>query len=74
MILLPFGNVMLVQHYAKDVKTMKSAEEIIALLEIELAEAYEMHDEAKGKDAAQAFAFLIKASTIEQLLDEIKHS
>lgn len=51
---------------------MKTAEQIIALLEIELAEAYEMHDEARGKDTAQAFAFLIKATTIEQLLDEIK--
>ena len=51
---------------------MKTAEEIIAFLEIELAEAYEMHDEAKGKSAAQAFAFLLKATTIEQLLDEIK--
>ena len=51
---------------------MKTAEEILALLEAELAEAYELHDEAKGKDAAQAFAFLVKASTIEQLLDEIK--
>lgn len=52
---------------------MKTAEEIIAFLEIELAEAYEMHDEAKGKDAAQAFAFLLKATTLEQLLDEIKN-
>ena len=51
---------------------MKTAEEIIALLETELAEAYELHDMAKGKDAAQAFALLVKASTIEQLLDEIK--
>lgn len=45
---------------------------IIALLEAELAEAYELHDHAKGKDAAQALAYMIKASTIEQLLDEIK--
>ena len=52
---------------------MKTAEEIIALLEVELAEAYEMHDQAKGKDAAKAFAFLVKATTIEHLLDEIKH-
>ena len=37
---------------------MKTAEEIIAFLEIELAEAYEMHDEAKGKDAAQALPLL----------------
>ena len=53
--------------------TMKTAEEIIAMLENELAEAYEMYDEAKGKDAAQAFAFIMKATTIEQLLDEIKN-
>jgi len=52
---------------------MKTASEIIALLEVELAEAYELYDEAKGKDAAQTFAFLVKASTIEQLLDEIKN-
>lgn len=51
---------------------MKTAGQIIAYLEAELAEAYEMHDQAKGKDAAQAFAFLLKATTLEQLLDEIK--
>jgi hypothetical protein len=50
-----------------------TASEIIAFLEIELAEACEMHDQAKGKDAAKAFAFLVKATTIEQLLDEIKN-
>ena len=52
---------------------MKTAEEIIAYLEIELAEAYELHDQAKGKDAAQAFAYLLKATTIQHLLDEITH-
>ena len=52
--------------------TMKTAEEIIVLLETELAEAYEMHEQARGKDAAQALAFLMKATTIEHLLDEIK--
>ena len=52
---------------------MKTAEEIIAMLETELAEAYELHDQAKGKDAAQALAFILKATTIEQLLDEIKN-
>ena len=52
---------------------MKTAEEILALLEFELAEAYEMHDMAKGKDAAQAYAFLVKVATIEQLLDQIKN-
>ena len=51
---------------------MKTAEEIIVYLELELAEAYEMYDEVKGKDAAKAFAFLVKATAIEQLLDEIK--
>ena len=43
---------------------MKTAEEIILYLELELAEAYEMHDAAKGKDAAQALAYLLKATTI----------
>ena len=53
---------------------MKTAEAIIALLEAELAEAYELHDQARGKDAAQAYALLVKATTIEQLLDEIKQN
>jgi hypothetical protein len=52
---------------------MQTVEEIVTYLEIELAEAYEMHDQAKGKDAAKAFAFLVKATAIEQMLDEIKH-
>jgi hypothetical protein len=52
---------------------MKTAEEIIKLLENELAEAYELHDAAKGKDASQAFANLLKATVIEKLLDEIKN-
>jgi len=51
---------------------MKTAEEIIAYLEAELNEAIEMHDEAKGKDAAQAYAMLLKAYTISELLDVIK--
>lgn len=51
---------------------MQTAEEIIAYLEAELAEAYELHDAAKGKDAAQALAYMIKATTILQLLEEIK--
>jgi hypothetical protein len=53
---------------------MKTAEEIIIMLEIELGETYELYDEAKGKDASQAFALLLKASTIEQILDEIKNA
>lgn len=51
---------------------MKTAEEIIAYLEAELVEAYELHDLAKGKDSAQAFTYFIKATTILQLLEEIK--
>lgn len=52
---------------------MNTAEEIIAYMEAELAEAYEMHDAAKGNDAAQAFAYLLKAVTITHLLEEIKN-
>lgn len=51
---------------------MKTAAEIIAFLEMELAEAYEMYDLTKGKDAAEAFAHLVQATTIQHLLDEIK--
>ena len=51
---------------------MKSAQEIIEYLEAELAEACMLHDEAKGKDATQAFAHLIKATVITHLLEEIK--
>ena len=50
---------------------MKTAKEIIEFLEAELVEAYELHDQARGKDAAQAFAYLLKATTIQHLLDEI---
>lgn len=51
---------------------MKTAEEIIAYLEMELAEAYELHDEARGKDAAKAFGYIVKATTIQHILEEIK--
>lgn len=50
---------------------MKTAEEIMALLQAELAEAYEMHDQAKGKDAQQAFYYMLKASVITHILEEI---
>lgn len=52
---------------------MKTAKEIITMLENELAETYELYDEAKGKDSAQALVYIMKATTIEQLLDEIKN-
>ena len=51
---------------------MKTAEEIIAHLEAELAEAYELHDQAKGKDAQEALLYIMKATTITHLLEEIK--
>ena len=51
---------------------MKTAEEIITYMESELAEAYELHDAAKGKDAREALVYLLKATTITHLLEEIK--
>ena len=51
---------------------MKTVEEIVALLEAELAEAYELHDAAKGKNAQEAFVNLLKATVITHLLEEIK--
>ena len=51
---------------------MKTAGEIIDLLALELAEAYELHDAAKGKDAQEAMFYMIKATIITQLLEEIK--
>jgi hypothetical protein len=50
---------------------MKTAEQIIAYIEAEIAEAHELHDEAKGKDAAMVFAQLMKITTLTQLLEEI---
>ena len=51
---------------------MKTADEIIKYLEGELAEAYELHDQAKGKDAQEAFFYILKATTITHILEEIK--
>lgn len=57
----------------KVVRTLKTAEEIIAYLESVLDEAIELHEQAKeNKDMAQAHATLLKAYTISELLDEIK--
>jgi hypothetical protein len=49
---------------------MKTVEEIIAYMETELAEAHEAHDLAQDKQ--ERLFHLIKASTIEMLLEEIK--
>ena len=51
---------------------MKTAEQIIALLEAELAEAHELHDQAKDKDAQEALYQIIRATSITHLLEEIK--
>ena len=51
---------------------MKTAEEIIAYMEAELAEAYELHDQAKGKNAQEALFYNLKAMFITHLLEEIK--
>ena len=51
---------------------MKTAEEIIAYLEAELAEAIEMHDKTKRTSASKSLSYLVKAVTIEHILEEIK--
>ena len=50
---------------------MKTAEEIIALLQAELAEAHELHEQARGKDAQEALFQIVKATVITHLLEEI---
>jgi hypothetical protein len=52
---------------------MKTAAQIIAYLEAELAEAYEMYDHVKGKNTKEALIYHIKATTILHLLEEIKY-
>ena len=49
-----------------------TAEQIIAYLELELADAYEQYDEMKAQDARAAFFHIVKATTIQHLLDNIK--
>lgn len=52
---------------------MKTAEEVIAYLEAKLAEAHELYDQAKGKNAQEAFAHLLTATTLTHILEEIKN-
>lgn len=47
-----------------------TAEEIIAYLEAEMAEAIEIHD--TSSDITQRYAMMLKAYTISELLDVIK--
>lgn len=53
---------------------MKTAEEILVYMQSELAEAYEMHDQAKGKDAQKALFYLLKATIITHILEDIKQA
>lgn len=51
---------------------MKTAEEIMIFMERELLEAHEQHDQFKGQDAQQAYVHLIRAATIQNLIEGIK--
>lgn len=51
---------------------MKTAGQIITYLEMELVDAYEMHEEMRGKDAQQALTHLIRATVILNILEAIK--
>lgn len=51
---------------------MKTAEQIIDYLELELADAYEQHDLANGVDRQQALLHLIRATTILNILEAIR--
>ena len=53
----------------KGVNPLKTAEEIITYMELELADAYEQHDLAKGQER---LIHLIRATTILNLLEAIK--
>ena len=52
---------------------MKTAAEIIAYLQAELAEAYELHDQHRGKDPQQAFFYMLKATVLTGIIEEITH-
>ena len=51
---------------------MKTVAEVIVFMEMELAEAYELHDQFRGKDAQQAMFYIFKAQIITHMLEEIK--
>lgn len=51
---------------------MKTVEEIIEYLENEKEYCFRMHESYNGKDAANAFQYLLRAVTIEGLLADIK--
>lgn len=51
---------------------MKTVEEIMIYMEQELAEAHEAHEQFKGQDSQQAYIHLIRATTIQNLIEGIK--
>lgn len=51
---------------------MKTAEEIIAYLEAQMKKSYEANEKYYATDASIAFTHMIRATTIQQLIDEIK--
>lgn len=51
---------------------MKTAEEIVAYIETELADAYDQHGQAQGVDAQAALYQLIRAGVLQNLLDGIR--
>ncbi len=53
---------------------MKTVQEVIIYLEKEIEEAYELHDQAKGKDAQKALFYILKATTLLHVLEEIKQN
>lgn len=52
---------------------MKTVEEIVEYLEMELAEAQTIYDLLKTEDKQRSMFHLIKMATITELLEEIKH-
>ena len=51
---------------------MKTVGQVITYLEMELTDAYEMYDDAKGVDARAALVHLIRATTILNILEAIR--
>ena len=56
----------------KEGDEMQTVEEVILYLQLELADAYEMYDEAKGKDAQLALHHMVRAIVILVLLEAIR--
>jgi hypothetical protein len=54
------------------VNALKTVEEVIKYLELELAVAHELYDEVKGLDPRKAMIHMVRVSTITNLLEAIK--